>query len=107
MAYCDGSSPTYYAVLFTNPSEGPAHPEWARTLRLMAALAEEQPGYEGYAVEQAEGGREYAVTYWSTPKAIAGWKGNVGKLIGDKALLDALYGKEGCVWPWMRTAQAA
>lgn len=102
------AAPTYFAVLFTEPEAGdPAGPRWHEALRLLAALAEESPGYMGYDVAEMEGGREYAVTHWADPDQIARWKAAAGMLIGDNGLLHRVCGQEGCLWPWLDRARMA
>ena len=95
------SEPTYFAVLFTDCWDGEMPTKWAEALRMLAALAEENPGYLGYEVEEMGDGREYAVTRWSSPGHIRQWKKAGEIVIGDKGLLSRIYGREGCLWPWL------
>ncbi len=93
--------PVYAAVIHTQPTAGTASARWQRTLSLLAALAEENPGYLGYAVETGTDG-EYAVTHWRHPRDIARWKKACRMVEGDRRLLDRMFGEESCLWPWMR-----
>ena len=92
---------TYYAVLHTEPWHGEPSTKWTEALRLLAALAEESPGYLGYDVEEMDGGREYAITHWSAPEYIRQWKKSSALLVGDNGLMDRICGREGCFWPWL------
>lgn len=92
---------TYYAVLHTEPWHGEPSTKWTEALRLLAALAEESPGYLGYEVEEMDGGREYAITHWSAPEYIRHWKKSSALLVGDSGLMDRICGREGCFWPWL------
>jgi hypothetical protein len=95
------AAPAYFAVIYTDPWHGVPSGKYATALRMLAALAEENPGYLGYEVEEMEGGREYAVTYWATPAHIRQWKKSSAIVIGDNGVLDRIYGREGCRWPWL------
>lgn len=99
--------PTYFAVLFTDAWDGDPPTRWAEALRMLATLAEESPGYLGYDVEVMDGGREYAVTHWASPAHIRQWKKSSAIVIGDNGLLARIYGREGCLWPWLETAKQA
>lgn len=99
-------APTYYAVLFTDCWKGDPPSRWADALRMLAVLAEENAGYLGYDVHEMDGGREYAVTHWSSPQDIRQWKIACGLVIGDNGLLSRFYGQEGCFWPWMDTVKS-
>ena len=102
------SQPSYYVVLHTDPGHGGAPSTlWTTALSMLAALAEENPGYLGYDVQEMDGGREYAVTYWRSPAHIQRWKKSVAIVVGDNGLLDRIYGQEGCLWPWLDRAKLA
>ncbi|MEQ8804984.1 MAG: hypothetical protein RIE87_15110 [Rhodospirillales bacterium] len=101
------NTPTYFAVLFTDAWDGAPPTKWAEALRLLATLAEQSPGYLGYDVEVMEGGREYAVTHWVSPAHIRQWKKSSAVVIGDNGLLSRIYGREGCLWPWLDAAKQA
>ncbi|MEQ9557040.1 MAG: hypothetical protein RIG67_14810 [Rhodospirillales bacterium] len=101
------NTPTYFAVLFTDAWDGAPPTKWAEALRLLATLAEQSTGYLGYDVEVMEGGREYAVTHWASPAHIRQWKKSSAILIGDNGLLSRIYGREGCLWPWLDAAKQA
>ena len=101
-----GRQTTYYAVLYTDPWHGEPSTKWTEALRLLAALAEESPGYLGYEVQEMDEGREYAVTHWSAPQFITQWKKSSALLIGDNGLFDRICGREGCFWPWLNTPHA-
>ena len=102
-----GTRPTYFAVLFTDAWDGDPPTRWAEALRMLATLAEQSPGYLGYDVEVMEGGREYAVTHWASPAYIRQWKKSSAIVIGDNGLLSRIYGREGCLWPWLDAAKQA
>lgn len=103
----EATAPTYFAVLFTDAWDGAPPTKWAAALRMLATLAEENPGYLGYDVETMEGGREYAVTRWASPAHIRQWKKASAIVIGDNGLLARIYGREGCLWPWLESARQA
>ncbi|HAD86400.1 MAG TPA: hypothetical protein DCG48_03465 [Rhodospirillaceae bacterium] len=92
---------TYYAVLHTEPWHGEPSTKWTEALLLLAALAEESPGYLGYEVQEMDGGREYAITHWSAPEYIRQWKKSSALLVGDNGLMGRICGQEGCFWPWL------
>ncbi|PIW31268.1 MAG: hypothetical protein COW30_00085 [Rhodospirillales bacterium CG15_BIG_FIL_POST_REV_8_21_14_020_66_15] len=100
-------APTYFAVLFIDPMDGDAPAVWSAALRMLATLAEEIPGYLGYEVREMEGGREYAVTHWESPAHIRQWKRACALVIGDTGLLSRVYGREGCLWPWLESGRQA
>ncbi len=102
-----GARPTYFAVLFTDAWDDDPPTRWAEALRMLATLAEQSPGYLGYDVEVMEGGREYAVTHWASPAYIRQWKKSSAIVIGDNGLLSRIYGREGCLWPWLDAAKQA
>jgi hypothetical protein len=97
----------FRGVLFTDAWDGDPPTRWAEALRLLATLAEQSPGYLGYDVEIMDGGREYAVTHWASPAYIRQWKKSSAIVIGDNGLLSRIYGREGCLWPWLDAAKQA
>lgn len=94
-------SPLYFAVIYTDPWAPHDKAEWEREVALAATLAEENPGYAGYDVHVMEGGREYAMTYWQRPEDLRQWKRGLGLLVHNRALLEDMFGDEGCHWPWL------
>lgn len=101
----DVPAPSYYSVIQTDLANVDHAAE--RALRLMAILAEESPDFIGYEVEETADGEEFAVTYWRTPKSIDAWKRAVAILVEDGAVVNQMFGKQGCRWPWMGQSTAA
>ncbi|MEK9671577.1 MAG: hypothetical protein VW268_03620 [Rhodospirillaceae bacterium] len=101
------AKPTYYVVLHTQSGLAKPSTQWEKALRLLAALAEENPGYLGYEVREMTGGGEYAVTHWADARYIAQWKNSCRLMEPDAQLLHRIFGKEGCIWPWMTREQVA
>lgn len=82
--------PPYYAVIFSSLRSQQDFDYACMAERLMQ-LAHQQPGFLGMESTRGQGGFGIAVSYWSSPAAIAEWKAHSEHLVAQAMGISTWY----------------